>query len=130
VAMQQLPWWCMIFLFTGIGCVILTPYSQRVGDLAAGTVLIDKKNRMSWQDTVFTELESGYQPKFSQVMQLTDKDVNTLKSIIEQVKKNGNYDLAIRITDRIKSRLSIESELNSLEFLETLLKDYNFYTTI
>ena len=129
VAYGQLPWWCMIFLFAGIGCVIITPSSQRIGDLVAGTIIIDRKNRTSWQDTVFTELETGYQPKYPQVMQLSDKDVNTLKSIIGTVKKNNNYDLSMRIAERIKSKLNIASDQDSLDFLETLLKDYNFYTT-
>jgi uncharacterized RDD family membrane protein YckC len=129
VLFGQLPWWCMAFLFTGIGCVIITPCSQRVGDLVAGTILIDRKNRTSWQDTVFTELETGYQPKYPQVMQLSDKDVNTLKSIIETVRKNNNYDLSMRIAERIKSKLNIGSDQDSLDFLETLLKDYNYYTT-
>ena len=129
VASGQWPWWCMIFVFAGIGCVIITPSSQRIGDLVAGTIIIDRKNRTSWQDTVFTELETGYQPKYPQVMQLSDKDVNTLKSIIGTVKKNNNYDLSMRIAERIKSKLNIASDQDSLDFLETLLKDYNFYTT-
>jgi uncharacterized RDD family membrane protein YckC len=125
----ELPWWCMVLLFTGIGCIIISPNSQRVGDLVAGTIIIDKKNHTSWQDTVFTEIETTYQPKFSQVMQLSDKDVNTLKSIIESVRKSNNFDLSMRIAQRIKSKLNIQSDLDSLDFLETLLKDYNFYTT-
>jgi uncharacterized RDD family membrane protein YckC len=125
----QLPWWCMILLFTGIGCIIISPNSQRVGDLVAGTIIIDKRNRTSWQDTVFTEIETTYRPKFSQVMQLSDKDVNTLKSIIESVRKNNNFDLSMRIAARIKSKLNIQSDMDSLDFLETLLKDYNYYTT-
>ena len=129
VATQELPWWCMILLFTGIGCVIISKNSQRVGDLVAGTIIIDKKNRTSWQDTVFTEVETGYKPRYPQVMQLSDKDVNTLKSIIESVKKNSNYDLSMRIADRIRSKLNIQSDQDSLDFLETLLKDYNFYTS-
>jgi uncharacterized RDD family membrane protein YckC len=125
----ELPWWCVILLFTGIGCIIISPNSQRVGDLVAGTIIIDKRNSTSWQDTVFTEIETTYQPKFSQVMQLSDKDVNTLKSIIESVRKNNNFDLSMRIAQRIKSKLNIQSDMDSLDFLETLLKDYNFYTT-
>ncbi|HLK31424.1 MAG TPA: RDD family protein [Puia sp.] len=128
VVYGELPWWCMPLLFAGIGCVIITPNSQRIGDLVAGTIIIDKKNRTSWQDTVFTELETGYQPMFPQVMQLSDKDVNTLKSIIGSVKKNNNYDLSMRIAERIKSKLNIQSDQDSLDFLETLLKDYNYYT--
>jgi uncharacterized RDD family membrane protein YckC len=129
VIYRELPWWCMILLFAGIGCVIVTPNSQRLGDLVAGTIIIDKKTRTSWQDTVFTELETGYQPRYAQVMRLSDKDVNTLKSIIDSVKKSGNYDLSMRIADRIRSRLDVQSDQDSLDFLETLLKDYNYYTT-
>jgi hypothetical protein len=62
-------------------------------------------------------------------MHLSDKDINTLKSIIGAVKKKNDYDLSMRIGERIKSRLHIESDQDSLEFLETLLKDYNYYST-
>lgn len=126
---SALPWWCAIFLFAGIACVIITPHSQRLGDLVAGTIIIDTRTHTSWEDTVFTELEGNYQPRFPQVMQLSDKDINTLKSIIGAVKKKSDYDLSMRIGERIKSKLHIESDQDSLEFLETLLKDYNYYST-
>jgi len=129
IAFGALPWWCAIFLFGGIACVISTPYTQRIGDLIAGTIIIDTKNHTSWEDTVFTELETNYQPRFPQVMQLTDKDINTLKSIIGTVRKKSDYDLSMRIGDRIKTKLNISSDQDSLEFLETLLKDYNYYST-
>jgi uncharacterized RDD family membrane protein YckC len=125
----SLPWWCAIFLFLGLGCVLISPHSQRIGDLVAGTLLIDTRARTSWQDTVFTELEDNYQARFPQVMQLSDKDINTLKSIIGTVKKRGDYDLSMRIGERIKGKLHVESDQDSLEFLETLLKDYNYYST-
>lgn len=124
-----LPWWCALFLFAGIACVIITPHSQRIGDLVAGTIIIDTRTHTSWEDTVFTELEHNYQPRFPQVMRLSDKDINTLKSIIGAVKKKSDYDLSHRIGERIKSQLHIESDQDSLEFLETLLKDYNYYST-
>ncbi len=116
-------------IFAGLLCVILTPRSQRIGDLVAGTILIDLKTRTSWEDTVFTEVEATYQPRYPQVMQLSDRDINTLKSIIETVKRKGDYELAMRISDRIKSKLKMESDQESLDFLQTLLKDYNYYST-
>lgn len=122
-------WWMILFVFAGLICMIVTPKSQRVGDLVAGTILIDLKNRTSWQDTVFTEVESTYQPKYPQVMQLSDRDINTLKNIIETVKKRNDYDLSLKIADRIKSKLKMQSDQDSLEFLQTLLKDYNYYST-
>jgi uncharacterized RDD family membrane protein YckC len=119
----------IFLLLGGLVCVIVTPKSQRIGDLVAGTILIDLKNRTSWQDTVFTEIESTYKPRYPQVMQLTDRDINTLKSIIQTVKKKNDYDLSLKIADRIKSKLKMDSDQDSLDFLETLLKDYNYYAT-
>jgi uncharacterized RDD family membrane protein YckC len=122
-------WWMILFVFAGLICTIATPKSQRVGDLVAGTILIDLKNRTSWQDTVFTEVESTYQPKYPEVMQLSDRDVNTLKNIIETVKKRNDHDLALKIAHRIQSKLKIHPDQDSQEFLQTLLKDYNYYST-
>jgi uncharacterized RDD family membrane protein YckC len=130
--MGWLTWWSwlsVLLLFAGLICVIITPNSQRIGDLVAGTILIDLKNRTSWQDTVFTEVEATYQPRYPQVMQLSDRDVNTLKSIIETVRKKNDYELSLKIADRIKSKLKMNSDQESFEFLQTLLKDYNYYST-
>lgn len=140
--MVDFPWWLLLaslngllpaltipLIFIGLACVIFTPKSQRVGDLLAGTILIDLKNQTSWEDTVFTEVESTYKPRYPQVMQLSDRDINTLKSIIESVRRKNDYALAMKIGDRIKSKLKMESDQDSIEFLQTLLKDYNYYST-
>ncbi len=127
IASKDIPIYFFPIIFIGLAAVIFTPMSQRIGDLVAGTIIIDLKNRTSWEDTVFTEVESTYQPKYPQVMQLSDRDINTLKSIIENVRKKNDYDLSLRIADRIKSKLKLESDQDSLDFLETLLKDYNYY---
>jgi len=126
---SEIPWWTFPALFGGLFCVILTQKSQRIGDLVAGTIVIDLKNRTSWEDTVFKEVEATYKPRYPQVMQLTDRDINTLKSIIENVKRKNDYDLSMRIADRIRSKLKMQSDQDSLDFLETLLKDYNYYST-
>ncbi|MBS1662643.1 MAG: RDD family protein [Bacteroidetes bacterium] len=129
ISIAGLPWWSSILFFSGLACIIITPYSQRLGDLVAGTILIDTRNRTSWEDTVFTEVEEDYHPRYPKVMQLTDKDINTLKGIINTVSKSGDYDLSMRIADRIRTKLDIPSDQDSLEFLQTLLKDYNYYST-
>jgi uncharacterized RDD family membrane protein YckC len=128
VAFGVLPWWTMPLTFAGVISIIFTARSQRIGDVLAGTILIDLKNQTSWQDTVFTEIETGYQPRYPQVMQLTDRDINTLKSIIESVKKRNDADLARRIAERIKSKLNMETDEEDFQFLMTLMKDYNYYS--
>lgn len=129
IGYNSLPWWSSVFLFGGLACILISPYSQRIGDLVAGTILIDTRNRHSWEDTVFTELSENYQPRYPEVMQLSDKDINTLKSIINSVSKSGDYDLSMRIAERIRTKLNLSSDQDSLEFLQTLLMDYNYYST-
>lgn len=129
IGVNTLPWWSSVFLFSGLACILITSHSQRIGDLVAGTILIDTRNRHSWEDTVFTELSDNYQPRYPQVMQLSDKDINTLKSIINSVSRSGDYDLSMRIADRIRTKLDLPSDQDSLEFLQTLLMDYNYYST-
>lgn len=118
-----------LFFIPAFFSVILSERSQRVGDIVAGTIVIDTKASTSWQDTIFTEVETSYKPRYSQVMQLSDRDVNTLKSIIETVRKKDDYELAFRISERIQSKLHIQSNQEPFDFLQTLLKDYNYYAT-
>jgi uncharacterized RDD family membrane protein YckC len=128
-AIGAMPWWTVPLLFSGVLSVMVTSKSQRLGDIVAGTILIDTSNKASWEDTVFTELSNDYKPRYPQVMQLTDRDINTLKNIIETVRKKNDHEMARRIAERIQSKVNIESDQYALEFLETLLTDYNYYST-
>jgi uncharacterized RDD family membrane protein YckC len=126
---RELPWYNSIFVFSGIASVIISDKSQRIGDIVAGTIVIFTRSKTSWQDTVFTEIEAGYKPRYPQVMQMSDKDLNSLKMIIDTVKKNNNHELAFRIAERIKWKLHMQGDQDSLDFLETLLKDYNYFSS-
>jgi uncharacterized RDD family membrane protein YckC len=125
----SLPWYSSILVFSGIACVIISNKYQRIGDIVAGTLVIFTRSKTSWQDTVFTEIEAGYKPRYPQVMQMSDKDINSLKMILDTVKKNNNHELAFRISERIKWKLNMQGDQDAQDFLETLLKDYNYYTS-
>ncbi|MEX1203560.1 MAG: RDD family protein [Ferruginibacter sp.] len=123
----------IITALLGIGvviCISVTDKSQRLGDLAAGTAVIDTRSSMSVTDTVFMQIDNkNYEVMFPQVMRLSDNDINTIKSVVTQAKKSKNHDLRYRIENKIKSVLQIESNLSSLNFLEKLLEDYNYLAT-
>jgi uncharacterized RDD family membrane protein YckC len=123
------PWYSSILAFSGIASVIISNKSQRIGDIVAGTIVIFTRSKTSWQDTVFTEIEAGYKPLYPQVMNMSDKDINSLKLIIDTVKKNRNHELAFRIAERIKWKLNMQADQDAQTFLETLLKDYNYYSS-
>ena len=117
----------------GIGVLIaisISPKSQRLGDIAAGTGVIDTTSNMSVNDTIFMDIDSqNHQVLFPQVMRLSDNDINTIKTVVTQTKKRKNEELCARVEFKIKSVLQIESDLPSLPFLEKLLEDYNYLAT-
>jgi uncharacterized RDD family membrane protein YckC len=120
------PWYLFPLLFTGLISFILTPQSQRIGDLLAGTIVIDTNTESAWQHTVFTEVEASYEPVFPGVMGLSDRDMNTIKQVLLYTRKRPGDKVAEKVTTKIKTALKIETDLSAEDFLETLLKDYNY----
>jgi hypothetical protein len=59
-------------------------------------------------------------------MQLSDRDINALKGILDTARKQNDYNLAERAAEKIKSHLHIETSMSAFDFLEILLKDYNY----
>jgi uncharacterized RDD family membrane protein YckC len=119
--------------FLGIIVVIIvavTAKNQRLGDLAANTVVVSTEIKSSIHDTIFMEVNSKtYEVLFPEVMKLSDRDINTIKTVLNDLYKTRRYETAYRIADRIKNVLKIHSDLEVDLFLERLIADYNFLAT-
>jgi uncharacterized RDD family membrane protein YckC len=103
--------------------------SQRLGDILAHTIVINTKQKTSIDDTIFLHVEDNYTPSFPQVMRLSDRDINALKGILDSAKKHHDFELASQASEKIKVHLKIETSLSPFDFLETLMKDYNYLAT-
>ena len=116
------------FGLIGLLTVVLSKKNQRLGDMAAGTLVIKTKIETDIDDTVFFELEDEYKPRFPQVMRLSDRDMNTIKGVLNNTRRYKNFDVAARLSEKIRSVLNIIEYVEAVEFLEILLKDYNYYS--
>ena len=101
---------------------------QRIGDLAAGTVVIDVNYKTSIYETIYQHIEvSDYVPLFPQVMRLTDRDINGIRNLLDaRTSGRETEQYTLTVVDKIKSVLSIETELDGRDFLQQLLLDYNY----
>lgn len=119
--------------FLGVFVVIIIAVSkanQRLGDLGAGTVVVDTKIKTYLHETIFLDIsEKNYTVEFPEVMKLTDRDINTIKSILDVASKKGDYKLATTAAEKIKSHLKIQSSLSPFDFLEKVMMDYNYIST-
>jgi uncharacterized RDD family membrane protein YckC len=123
----------MVTGFLGIVVVVIIAVSgksQRLGDIAAGTVVVNTKTNLSLQDTVFMQVtNTDYKVMFPDVMRLSDRDINTIKSVVTQAQKKGNYDMCNRVAMKVQDVLKVQTSLYANDFLEKLLEDYNYLAT-
>ena len=117
------------FLVTDIVLVVSSKKGQRTGDILAKTILISIRTKGNISETVFQEVADNYVPSFPSIMQLSDKDINAIKSILEVARKKADINMAEAAAAKIKNHLKIESDMPAFDFLEVLLKDYNYLST-
>lgn len=126
---QYLILYIFITGFFGIAVVTaiaITPKNQRLGDLAANTVVVKTKSPFSVADTIFVDIAEDYKVQFPEVLRLSDRDINTINNILKLYYRDRKHDICERLSVRIRAVLKIETELEAVPFLKTLIKDYNY----
>ncbi|WP_299118001.1 RDD family protein [uncultured Winogradskyella sp.] len=118
----------MFFSSIGVLSILLSDRKQRVGDAAAGTVVISIKKKHKITSTILEDITDDYKPVFNNVTLLSDKDVRIIKEAFLISKKNTDYKTLNLLRKKICDILQIKSELYDLQFIDTILKDYNYYT--
>ena len=116
----------ILLLITDVILVVGTRKAQRLGDILARTILVRNQAKGSIEETVFVPVAENYIPAFPQIMHLSDRDINAIKSILETAKKKGDLAMAEAAAHKIKDHLKINSSLDPFTFLDVLLKDYNY----
>jgi len=112
----------------GILSILFSDKRQRVGDAAAGTVVISTKKKTKVTHTILEEVEEEYVPQFTNVTLLTDKDVRLIKETYLIAKRSGDFKTLTALRVKVDSILKTNSSLYDVPYLDTVLKDYNYYT--
>ncbi len=115
----------------GLICVAVSEKKQRVGDMIAGTTLIQTSPRTAFQQTIYVPTQQAdYTVSFPEVANLADKDMQLIKEVIISINRTGNMMLAHEASEKIKKTLDIQSSMPPLPFLQVLLSDYNYLTSV
>ncbi len=105
--------------------ITISKKAQRLGDIAAGTTVIKLKKQVSLKDTVLRSLDKRYQIRFSNVLELSDRDINTIREAIALYKKTKDDKYIKILAQKVRDILNIEIKMKPFVLLETVLKDYN-----
>lgn len=110
--------------------IITSPRNQRLGDMTAGTSVITLKNNVNINHTILEDLKQNYVPTYPSVIKLSDNDARIIKDTFKTAKKSKDYKTLIKLRSKIVEVLELKEIKHSTdhEFIDVILKDYNYYT--
>lgn len=108
--------------------ILIRGNGQRVGDIAAGTTVISEKKRLTFNDAFLREIPVGYKPTYSQVTLLKDTDMQAIKNLYNTAVRKGQHNVILSLHSRISEIMQITPHEKPIDFVNTVINDYNFYT--
>ena len=136
VAGYLLRWLLELIDFTVIGMavllIILTKNGQRLGDLLAGTtvVKVKKVSTVNIQNKVIMEkVDDDYEPSFPDAASLTDHEIRLIKASLKTKRDDAQSQPVELLATKLKDKYNIESEMPTVKFLYTLVRDHTYYVS-
>lgn len=120
-----------ITLGMGTLVIILNRNNQRIGDIAAGTMVIKKSNVNNLHVSLdeFYSVSRHYQPTYPEAAELSQGQIDVIERVMAD---SANYDpqRVSQLSKKVQQTLGIRPKKGSdANFLITLLYDYRYYAT-
>jgi len=102
---------------------------QRLGDLAAGTTVIDMKRKSNLNSSIYRKLPDDYVLKYKEVEKLNEKDIKIINKVLNHHKKNYSRkttNMLISTEEAVLKKTGIKTTEPPRKFLQTIIEDYNY----
>lgn len=111
--------------------IALTPQQQRLGDLAAGTTVVRRRQRVRLGEVLYPDVPPDHVPDVPEAERLTDADVRTLRAVLVRLRLSKRdkraVDLARRAKAAVEAKLGLEPVAMPPEaFLRAVVRDHTF----
>lgn len=115
----------------GLVTVAVSDYRQRIGDMAAGTVVVKTETVTRYKDLTFSEIEADHEITYPEVARLTDEDLTLIHDVLHNFSRTRNSLLVYKLAVKLKDYLGVSypKEVNEYKFLKLIVNDYISYTT-
>lgn len=104
--------------------ILLNGKGQRLGDLLAGTTVVQLRGPVAPLLAADLLVPESYQPVFAQASQLSDHDLLLLRQLLTRGLKQRNALLLHDTASKVKALLGIQTDLDDTAFLRTILRDH------
>jgi hypothetical protein len=112
--------------------ILLSKNHQRLGDMAAGTIVVKTNLSLAFDlDESYYVFPDDYEPTFIHVDRLTAGQIAFITNLLIEPKNKDALSASItELANKVKTLLSVESNLDDRKFLETIVRDYNYYAAL
>ena len=123
-----------IGLTSGIAALVsvaITDNKQRIGDLVAGTTVIKTSPYTKLQNVAFHPVNEDYVPTFESANLLSDRDIELIHEVLMTYYKTYNIQLIYQMANKVLQHIQavVPQGMNELDFLNTVITDYNHITS-
>jgi uncharacterized RDD family membrane protein YckC len=125
--------WLFLIIDVWMSCIglfvmLLNRNNQRLGDLAAGSMVIKERDyhRIHVSLDEYNYLRKGYVPNYPQAFDLTLEQVNIITEALSRYDENRSRRIAA-LAAKVKEHLKMSSSDNDEAFLATLVRDFQYY---
>ena len=106
--------------------IILNGHGQRIGDVAAGTTVINLRRRANVEDVLQWQAPANHIVKYPAVAQLTDYDIALIKEILYESERSDLQYPMYKLQEKLQATLRINPEgTRPNVFLHNVIADYN-----
>jgi uncharacterized RDD family membrane protein YckC len=124
----------MLLLSGSIGAlfIIFSAYHQRLGDMAAGTIVV-KTNPPSLLnlDKSYYVFSDDYEPTFIHVDRLTEGQIAFITNLLIDPKNKAAVEGSVEeLAAKVKKIVDVDPKMEDRRFLEIILRDYNYYAAL
>ncbi|MBR1547718.1 MAG: RDD family protein [Prevotella sp.] len=114
--------------FAGVAAILLSRNHQRLGDMAAGTMVIrlESYRRIQVSLDEFDHLSPNYSPVYPQAADLSLEQVNIITQALEA---DADDPRVTALADKVRQTLGIASmrEPSTYAFLQRIVRDYQYF---
>lgn len=112
--------------------IILTKKGQRLGDVVAGTTVVKMKRITSTNvrnKSIMQPVDEDYVPVYSEAGNISDHDIRIIKDALKAYREDAAKKAVSVLEVKLKEKYNIQSDLSSVKFLYTILRDHTYYVS-
>lgn len=119
--------------FLGVVFITFGKYRQRLGDLAAGTIVIKTTSTQYDFFTVsdYNYVQPGYEPTYPEAVNLSTKQIDVITRTLYSSDFSRRNELVYKLAVQVQQYLGVQvaSNVYADAFLTTVLNDFYYYSS-